>query len=36
MDETRRGYVNSFGVTGALRRDEDDTVWNANGYLQGE
>ena len=22
MDETRRGYVNSFGVTGALRRDE--------------
>jgi iron complex outermembrane receptor protein len=36
MSETRRGYVNNFGVTGALRRNEDDTVWDLNAYLQGE
>jgi iron complex outermembrane receptor protein len=36
MTETRRGYVNNFGVAGALRRDEDDTVWDVNAYLQGE
>jgi iron complex outermembrane receptor protein len=28
--------VNNFGVTGALRRNEDDTVWDLNAYLQGE
>ena len=36
MDETRRGYVNNFGTTGALRRNEDDTVWSLNAYIQGE
>jgi len=36
MTETRRGYVNNFGVAGALRRNEDDTVWDVNAYLQGE
>ncbi len=36
MSETRRGYVNNNGVTGALRRNEDDTVWSLNAYLQGE
>jgi iron complex outermembrane receptor protein len=36
MAETRRGYVNNLGVTGALRRNEDNTVWDLNAYLQGE
>jgi iron complex outermembrane receptor protein len=36
MSETRRGYVNNNGIAGALRRNEDDTVWSLNFYLQGE
>jgi len=36
LSETRRGYVNNNGVSGALRRNEDDTVWSLNFYLQGE
>lgn len=34
--ERRRGYVNEFGALGALRRDEDDTVRNADVYAQAE
>jgi iron complex outermembrane receptor protein len=36
MAERRQGFVNNFGVQGALRRDEDDTVWSLNGYAQAE
>jgi len=36
LDENRRGYVNSAGKQGALRRDEDDTVRNTDAYLQAE
>jgi iron complex outermembrane receptor protein len=36
LDERRRGYVNDFGVQGALRRDEDDQVSNTDFYAQGE
>jgi iron complex outermembrane receptor protein len=36
MSERRQGFVNNFGVQGALRRDEDDTVWSLNGYAQVE
>ena len=36
MDERRRGFVNNNGVTGALRRDEDNTVTSADAYAQGE
>ena len=36
LKERRRGYVNNFGVAGALRRDEDDTVTNSDFYAQGE
>ncbi len=36
LDEHRRGFVNNLGVAGALRRDEDDIVRNADLYLQGE
>jgi iron complex outermembrane receptor protein len=36
MAERRQGFVNDFGVQGALRRDEDDTVWSLNGYAQAE
>jgi iron complex outermembrane receptor protein len=35
MAELRRGYVNNFGVQGALRRDETDTVRSADQYLIG-
>ena len=34
LDERRRGYVNNNGVAGALRRDEDDAVTNADAYAQ--
>lgn len=39
MDEDRKGYNNynaagEFGVKGDLRRDEDNTLWNADPYLQ--
>src|SRR5205814_2055491 len=36
FDEHRRGYVNNAGVQGALRRDEDDVVSNADLYAQAE
>ncbi|UOH75592.1 TonB-dependent receptor [Acinetobacter schindleri] len=39
MTEDRKGYnnyigENTFGVKGDLRRDEDNTLWNADPYLQ--
>lgn len=38
LDEKRRGYQNfigaQLGVKGGLRRDEDNTVFNADQYLQ--
>ena len=36
MDERRKGYVNEFGVTGALRRDEDDVVDSTDLFAQAE
>ena len=36
LEERRRGYVNNFGVQGALRRDEDDSVSNSDFYAQAE
>jgi iron complex outermembrane recepter protein len=36
MKDRRRGYVNDFGVAGALARDEDNIVSSAGIYLQGE
>lgn len=42
MDEDRKGYNNfvmvngkeSYGIKGNLRRDEDNTLWNIDPYLQ--
>lgn len=42
MDEDRKGFENfnlvngqpSYGVKGNLRRDEDNTLWNIDPYLQ--
>ncbi|WP_216069809.1 TonB-dependent receptor family protein [Acinetobacter seifertii] len=42
MDEDRKGFENfnlvngqpSYGVKGKLRRDEDNTLWNIDPYLQ--
>lgn len=38
MTEDRKGYKNfigsTLGVKGELRRDEDNTLWNADPYLQ--
>ncbi|EPF69318.1 TonB-dependent receptor [Acinetobacter gyllenbergii] len=42
MDEDRKGYENfnlvnakpTYGVKGTLRRDEDNTLWNVDPYLQ--
>jgi iron complex outermembrane receptor protein len=34
MTDLRKGYVNNFGVQGALRRDERDTVYAFDQYLQ--
>ncbi|MFV5312358.1 TonB-dependent receptor [Acinetobacter schindleri] len=39
MTEDRKGYnnyigENTFGVKGDLRRDEDNTLWNADPYIQ--
>jgi iron complex outermembrane receptor protein len=34
--QQRRGYVNNNGTMGDLRRDEIDTVYNTDGYLQVE
>jgi iron complex outermembrane recepter protein len=36
MAERRRGFINNFGVAGALKRDEDDTVRSTNAYAQAE
>jgi iron complex outermembrane receptor protein len=36
MSERRRGYVNNFGLQGALKRDEDDTVASTGLYAQAE
>lgn len=36
MDELRKGYVNNLGTKGALRRNEDDKVYNLDEYLQGQ
>jgi len=35
-DDHRTGFVNDNGVKGALRRDEDNTVWQAGAYAQGQ
>lgn len=34
--ERRRGFVNSAGIQGTLKRDEDDRVANADFYMQAE
>ena len=34
--ERRRGFVNSAGIQGALKRDEDDRVTNTDFYTQAE
>lgn len=42
MDEDRKGYENfnlvngspSYGIKGTLRRNEDNTLWNVDPYLQ--
>ena len=36
MAERRRGFINNNGVTGALKRNEDDTVTNTDFYAQAE
>ncbi len=36
MDERRKGYINNFGISAALKRNEDDTVYNAAVYAQAE
>jgi iron complex outermembrane receptor protein len=36
MAERRRGFVNNFGVAGALRRDEGDSVSSTDFYAQAE
>ena len=36
MKERRRGFLNNFGVTGAQKRDEDNTVSNTDFYAQAE
>ncbi|HEX2197940.1 MAG TPA: TonB-dependent receptor [Burkholderiales bacterium] len=36
MRERRRGFVNEFGVAGALRRDEDNGVRSTDVYAQAE
>jgi iron complex outermembrane receptor protein len=34
QSEQRRGYINDFGIAGALKRDERDTVGNTDVYAQ--
>ncbi len=34
--EARQGYINNLGVSGALKRDEDNDVTNLGAYLQAE
>ncbi len=36
MKERRRGFLNNLGVTGDLRRDEDNVVTNTDFYAQAE
>jgi iron complex outermembrane receptor protein len=36
MLERRRGFMNNNGITGALKRNEDDKVSNTDLYAQGE
>ena len=36
MSERRKGFINNFGVSGGLKRDEDDTVTNTDLYVQAE
>ncbi len=36
MLERRKGFVNNFGVTGALRRNEQDRVYDFAQYVQAE
>ncbi len=34
--ERRRGFINSSGTEGALKRDENDTVWSTDLYAQAD
>ncbi|MBM3343620.1 MAG: TonB-dependent receptor [Betaproteobacteria bacterium] len=36
MQERRRGFINNFGLTGALKRDEDNAVGNTDFYAQAD
>jgi iron complex outermembrane receptor protein len=36
LAERRKGFINNLGVSGALKRDEDDTVTTTGLYAQGE
>jgi len=36
MDERRTGFINDFGVPGALKRNEDDVVSRTDPYAQAE
>jgi iron complex outermembrane receptor protein len=36
MAERRKGFINNLGVAGALKRDEDDRVYNLDLYAQAE
>ncbi len=36
MEERRRGFINNNGITGSLKRNEDDTVTNTDFYTQAE
>jgi iron complex outermembrane recepter protein len=36
MAERRRGFINNLGITGALKRDEDNTVDTTDLYAQAE
>ena len=36
LKERRRGFINNFGVAGALKRDQDDTITSTDFYAQAE
>lgn len=36
QDELRKGFINNLGEQGALKRDEDDRVYNVDEYAQAE
>jgi iron complex outermembrane receptor protein len=36
MDERRRGFINDNGIAGVLKRDQDDSVANADIYAQAQ